>query len=161
MAAIRHSSLIVSASSCLKMLSVRTVMLVCSLPLFSLSLAVVNIKKIYYMDGACSRYNARSDWQSARALFSRNAQGQITKYAKTKQKVIHRPISFFFLKIVGTKDDEWDGYWQWILFPWRATGEQRRHRVKLLTSWCSKYEQLINLERSVFRRKPHSRLISS
>ena len=53
-AAILHSSLIVSASSCLKMLSVRIVMLVCSFPLFSRSLAarkftkVSELKKIWW-----------------------------------------------------------------------------------------------------------------
>ena len=39
----------------------------------------------YYMAGACGRYNARSDWVSARVLFCRNALRPIANYAKTKQ----------------------------------------------------------------------------
>ena len=33
--------------------------------------------RAYYMASDCSRYDAGSDWLSARALFSRNAHGQI------------------------------------------------------------------------------------
>ena len=45
----------------------------------------------YYMASYCSRYNARSDWLTARALFSRNAHGllgimQIRKTNKSSPK---------------------------------------------------------------------------
>ena len=64
---------------------------------------------VYCLAGACSRYNARSDWLSAMAFLSRNGHGLITNYAKRKKKVIQRPNCFYFLKIVGAKtisDDE-------------------------------------------------------
>ena len=47
------------------------------------------------MADACRRYNARFGWLSAGALFSRNAHGPITNYAKTKQNVFKGQIAFF------------------------------------------------------------------
>ena len=54
--------------------------------------------RFYCMAGACSRYNARSDWLSARELFSLHAHEPITNYAKiNKTKMYFKgQISFYF-----------------------------------------------------------------
>lgn len=58
------------------------------------------------MTGACSRYNANSDWLSAGALVSRNTHKLITNYAKTKGNLKAHCFLFFFPKIEFYCPDE-------------------------------------------------------
>ena len=52
------------------------------------------------MAGASSRYNARSGWLSATALFPREAHGQITKNAKNKTKGNSKATLLFFVFVL-------------------------------------------------------------